>query len=378
MKKAFLILLILFLVTRKTRAQFVLRIIVDDVATKKDGDIYVSGSFNNWNVRDEKYKLKPYGTKRRAIILKDLPPGNYDFKFTRGSNTTWETTAKGEDVPNHNVTLAADTAVNFSVAGWKDDYPEKPKPNTATAQVKLLNSAFVMPQLNRTRRIWTYIPKSYATTKKKFPVIYMHDGQNLFNEQTAAFGEWGIDETLDSLAIKLGKEAIIIGIDNGGDKRMTEYNPYDHKDFGKGEGENYVDFIVKTLKPYIDKKFRTLPDSNHTFIAGSSMGGLISMYAIARYPNTFGGAGIFSPAFWVAPQLIPDIEKSDWGNSFKRFHFYAGGKESAKMIPDMDKVLSVIEQKGRYETNRVVNPVAGHNEAAWRHEFATFFDFIIK
>lgn len=375
--KHFLIALVCIAAFKISYGQYTIRLVVNEVGAKKQDDIYVTGNFNNWNPREEKYKLKPFGVSRRAIILKDMAPGKYEFKFTRGGFDKVETTAKGEDVPNHEITVKEDVKQDFDIAGWKDDYPDKPKPNTATAQVKILDTAFVIPQLNRTRRIWAYIPKSYGTGSKKYPVIYMQDGQNLFNEQTAPFGEWGIDETLDTLQRQTGKEAIIIGIDNGGDKRMTEYNPYEFKNYGKGEGSQYVDFLALTLKPYIDEKFRTLKDSSHTFVAGSSMGALISLYAVVEYPNVFGGAGIFSPAFWTAPAIYDEVEKSNFGRGMKRFYFYAG-KESDTMIPDMDKMIAIIEKKGNYETRRLINPLGKHNEATWRKEFADFYRFIIR
>ncbi|MCW3080822.1 alpha/beta hydrolase-fold protein [Segetibacter sp.] len=375
--KHFLAALLFIIVCHVSNGQYTVRLVVNEVGAKKLEDVYVAGNFNNWNPRDEKYKLKPFGLSRRAIILKDLPAGKYEFKFTRGGFDKVETTAKGEDVSNHEITVKEDVAQDFNIPGWKDDYPDKPKPNTATAQVKVIDTAFVIPQLNRKRRIWAYLPKSYATGTKKYPVIYMHDGQNLFNEQTAPFGEWGIDETLDTLIRRTGKEAIIIGVDNGGDKRMTEYNPYDFKN-GKGEGSQYTDFLALTLKPYIDKKFRTLKDSSHTFVAGSSMGGLISLYAVVKYPAVFGGAGIFSPAFWTAPSIFDEVAKADLGRAIKRFYFYAGGKEGEAMVPDMDKMIATVERKGNYETRRVMNPLGKHNEATWRKEFVDFYLFIIR
>ena len=363
---------------KKTRGQYTLRLIVNDVAAKKLDAVYVAGSFNNWNPRDEKYKLKPFGTTRRAIVFKDIKAGKYEFKFTRGGFDKVETTAKGEDIPNRIIDLSADTSQTFSIPGWKDDYPERIKPNTATAQVKIVDTAFLIPQLNRKRRIWAYLPKDYATGKKKYPVIYMQDGQNLFNEHTAFAGEWHVDETMDSIIEKGGKSAIIIGIDNGGEKRMTEYNPYDHKDFGKGEGNEYVDFLALTLKPFIDKKYRTLKDSSHTFIAGSSMGALISLYAMVKYPDVFGAAGIFSPAFWPDKKIYNDVAAAKWSTGFRRFYFYAGGQESEKMVPDMNRMIAVIEKKGHYETQRVVSPIGKHSEAEWAKEFAHFYTFVIR
>ncbi|MDB5192491.1 MAG: alpha-dextrin endo,6-alpha-glucosidase [Segetibacter sp.] len=339
-------------------------------------DIYVAGNFNNWNPKDEKYKLKPFGTSRRAIVLKDLPAGKYEFKFTRGGWNKVETTAKGVNMNNREVYMTSDVSQDVNIEGWSDDFPDKPKLNTATAQVRVVEEAFDMPQLNRKRRIWAYLPKGYTSSKKSYPVIYMHDGQNLFSEETAAFGEWGVDETLDTLMSRLGKEAIVIGIDNDPLKRINEYNPYDTKEFGKGEGDLYVDFMAQTLKPYIDGKFRTLKDAANTYTAGSSMGGLISLYAVLKYPKVFGGAGVFSPAFWTSPGIFEALEKADWKGSNLKFFFYAGGKESNQMVPDMDRVISIIEKKGNYKLRRVMAPLGQHNEKTWRQEFSEFYRFV--
>ena len=374
MKHVFAIFFFLFTI-QFSNAQFTLKLVVNSAATKPLDDVYVAGSFNNWNPHDPKYKLKPFGTSRRAIILNNVAAGKYEFKFTRGIDK-WETTAKGEDIPNHEVTVADDVTKDYMVAGWKDDFPDKPKHNTASKQVKIVDTAFTIPQLNRTRKIWIYLPKGYETFTKKYPVLYMHDGQNLFNEQTAPFGEWGVDEALDSLS-KKGIDVILVGIDHGGDKRMTEYDPYDNEKYGKGEGKKYVDFLALTLKPFIDRKYRTIPDSMHTFIAGSSMGGLISMYALIKYPGVFGGGGIFSPAFYLAPDIFTEVANANLGKAVRKFYFYAGGKESNVMVPDMDKMLRIVEAKGNYKTRRVMDPTAKHNEAAWRSEFADFIQFLL-
>jgi predicted alpha/beta superfamily hydrolase len=378
MKKLF-ILVFLFACTFVLQAQYSLRLVVTSAATKKLDDIYIAGSFNNWNPGDSKYKLKPFGATRKAIVLKDLPAGKYEFKFTRGNWKTVETTAKGEAIANRVFDLTEDASADITIDGWADDYPDKPKPNTATAQVKVIDTAFKIPQLNRTRRIWVYLPRSYNTTKgKTYPVLYMHDGQNLFNEQTAPFGEWGVDEALDSLQQQTGKECIVVGIDNSNEKRMNEYNPFNNEKFGKGEGDLYVDFLVKTLKPYIDKNFRTQKDAARTFIAGSSMGGLISLYALVKYPDVFGTAGIFSPAFWIVPELYPAVEKAQW-KTFPRFYFYAGKKESNTMVSDMERMANIIEKKSdRFDVRRIVYPLGEHNEKTWRKEFPDFYKWLMR
>jgi len=377
MKKVVLLLLAIVLVI-VTHAQYTLRLIVDKVATRALEDIYVTGSFNNWNPRDAQFKLKPYGTSRRAIVVKDLKPGKYQYKFTRGSWQSVETTAKGTDIENREEDLSEDVSTNITIEGWKDDFPDKPKPNTASPQVKLLDTAFFIPQLNRTRRVWIYLPRGYANTRKLYPVLYMQDGQNLFNEQTAAFGEWGVDETLDSMQAKMGQECIVVGVDNGGATRINEYNPYDHPKHGKGEGKAYAAFLVETLKPFIDKQYRTITGPKNTFVAGSSMGALISMYAILRYPSVFGGAGILSPSFWMAPDIYQDAAAANLPALTHKFYFYAGGKESEATVPDMDKMIRIIESKGAYHIQRLVSPLGKHDEATWRKAFANFYQFIMQ
>lgn len=380
--KKFILLNLLLIVAGSCFSQYTLKLVVTtvpkptkNIAQRAAEPIFVAGNFNSWNPKDENFKLKPLGS-RVAVVLKDIPAGIYAFKFTRGEWSKVETTADGRDIADRIVEVKGDMTEEIVIEGWKDDYPDKPKPYTATPQVKILDSTFHIPQLNRNRRVWIYLPKGYATSKNDYPVLYMHDGQNLFNEQTAPFGEWGVDEAMDSLQKETGKHMIVVGIDNGGDKRLSEYNPYDFEK-NKGEGDQYVDFLVQTLKPYIDQKFRTKNDAANTFTAGSSMGGLISLYAVVKYPNVFGGAGVFSPAFWTAPQLYADVEKVDWGNNKPKFYFYAGGKESTTMVPDMKRMIALVEKKKTVNTTTFVNPLGLHNEPTWRKQFPAFYKWLV-
>lgn len=358
------------------QAQFSVRLVVNDVATRKQDEIYVAGNFNNWNPKDENYKLKPFGGGRRGVVLKDLAAGTYAFKFTRGSFDKVECAADGRDISDRVLEVNGDVSQDFSIAGWKDDYPQRPKQYTASPQVRILDTAFVIPQLSRSRRVWIYLPKGYATSGRLYPVLYMQDGQNLFNEQTAFMGEWGVDECLDSMQQQTGKECIVVGIDNGGARRMTEYNPYDNAQNGPGEGKQYAAFLATTLKPFIDGKYRTKKGPENTFIAGSSMGALISLYTIMQYPNVFGGAGIFSPSLWIAPQVFTDAEKFTT-TGFPKFYFYAGGKEPPPMVADLDKLLAVLQKKDRYNLRRSVYPLGEHNEKAWRQEFTAFYRWVM-
>ena len=288
----------LLLVVFSANAQYTVRLVVTDVATRKYDDIYVAGNFNNWNPEGRKLQNESLsGGNRKSIVIKDIVAGTYAFKFTRGGFDKVECKADGRDIDDRVMEVNADVSFDYSIAGWKDDYPETPKRYTASPQVRIIDTAFHYSATQPyQKRIWIYLPKGYATSSKLYPVLYMNDGQKfiLFNEKTAAFGEWGVDECLDTLQKKLDKECIVVGIDHGGDKRLTEYNPYDHPEYGKGEGKQYADFLANTLKPFIDTHYRTKKGPENTCIAGSSMGGLISLYTVIQYPNSFGTAGILS------------------------------------------------------------------------------------
>src|SRR5690606_19220055 len=200
-----------------------------------------------------------------------------------------------------------------------------------------------VPQLQTTRRIWIYLPADYLTSNRKYPVVYMHDGQNLFDELTSFSGEWKVDETLDQLFGNGEQQAIIVGIDNGGSERLNEYSPWKNAIHGGGKGALYSDFLANTLKPYIDKTYRTRPQASHTALMGSSMGGLITFYTGMQYPQKFGRLGIFSPSFWFAKD---DVKSFIVHNSHEikrsRFDFLAGRKESVHMAADVEEIVPVL------------------------------------
>jgi predicted alpha/beta superfamily hydrolase len=295
--------LILSMIILTAQAQYNVKINITGLPAAPATDaVYLTGNFNNWNPQDESFRLQKNEKGDFFIEIKEVDSATYEFKFTRDKG---ETNSKGDDLPNRKATIGSDTTFQFSIAGWKDGFTQKQKPSTASAQVTIIDTAFAITQLNRTRRIWVYLPKGYKTSRKKYPVLYMHDGQNLFDKATSFAGEWGIDEAMDSIK----NACIVVGIDNGGVKRMNEYNPNNTKQFGKGEGKAYLAFIVNNLKPFIDKKYRTLADKQHTYMAGSSMGGLISFYAGLYYPQVFGALGVFSPSFWIAPQIKTQVKQ---------------------------------------------------------------------
>lgn len=133
------LIILLLLPALQTTAQYSVRFVVTASATRFNEDIYLSGNFNNWNPKDENYKLKPFGGSRKSIVLKDVAAGTYAFKFTRGSTASFESTADGRDIADRVVEVTGDVSNEFTIAGWKDDYPERPKRYTASTQVPLIN-----------------------------------------------------------------------------------------------------------------------------------------------------------------------------------------------------------------------------------------------
>lgn len=341
---------------------------------KASDPVYLAGSFNNWNPGEERYRLKSSGNSLSLTL--SLPKGLNEYKLTRGNWEKGESGNEGAPVANRLLQVDSDTTLYLAVVHWADHFPPKPKRSTANRHVRVIDTAFFIPQLGRHRRVWIYLPESYSSSKKKYPVLYMHDGQNVFDDSTSGYGEWGVDEAMDTLGTKY-REAIVVAVDHGGEKRLNEYAPYDMQRFGKGEGGQYIDFLVKNLKPFIDKHYRTRKCRKHTFIAGSSMGGLISFYAMVKYPKVFGGAGVFSPAFWVNPQLkdiVPKTAKKVKG----KIYFYGGMLEGETMIPDMLAVFQRMLKVSKAKMETVVRAEGRHNEATWRKEFPHFYQWLMR
>ena len=351
--------------------------------------IYVAGGFNDWNPAAEPYRLTAEGAQY-AITLPDSVRGLVEFKFTLGSWETVEVTATGGDVPNRTFTVPPAGAATYTgaVAAWRTG-PAAPRPHSATASVSVLDAALRMPQLGRTRRVWLYLPPDYATSSRTYPVLYLHDGQNVFDAATSFAGEWGVDETLDSLHAAGDPGVIVVAVDNGGAHWMDEYQPWRSTDtrYGGGEGARYVDFIVQTLKPYVDAHYRTRPDRMNTGIGGSSLGGIISFYAALQYPDVFGRALVFSAPLFFEPQLFTMARAYRRRASPTRFYFDTGLDEGASelglphraMVHSLEAMVDTLAAAGvdTAADVRALLPADGaHAEWFWRREFPAAYRWL--
>ena len=246
--------------------------------------------------------------------------------------------------------------------------------STASAQVTTFN--IEAPQIHVDKKIWVYLPKDYSQTNSYYSVIYMHDAQNLFDAETSYIGEWNVDEYLDSIS---DNNAIIIGIEHGNEKRMDELTPFPNEKYGGGEGDDYLSFIINTLKPKIDTTYRTLKDAKHTSIFGSSLGGLLSFYAIAKYPETFGNAGVFSPSFWFSNRIFDFVLETKIQPD-SRFYFLVGSEESEDMVPDQTKMKELLLKKGvpKDHIKNIIIQGGRHNEELWRNNFPEAYQWLIR
>ncbi|MFY8003269.1 MAG: alpha/beta hydrolase-fold protein, partial [Chitinophagaceae bacterium] len=227
----FLVIAFLF-VTMPIWAQVTFRITGLPSNTPSGAKIYLAGTVNNWNPASNDFELKP---DVNGIYQLTIPnnSGTIQYKFTRGDWASVEANASGQDVPNRSLTISnPPQTVNVTIQSWKDLFA-----STAAANVQILDNAFAMPQLSRTRKIWLYLPPDYASSTKRYPVIYMHDAQNVFDVRTSFSGEWGVDEALNQLFNNGNYGAIVVGIDNGGSSRLNEYSPWVNTSYGGGEGD---------------------------------------------------------------------------------------------------------------------------------------------
>ena len=231
------------------------------------------------------------------------------------------------------------------------------------------------------RRLYVYLPKDYGKTGRRYPVLYMFDGHCVFYDSHATYGKsWGMKEYLE----KAKTPVILVAVECNpeGFNRLSEYCPwtFTRREVGtiEGKGKVTMDWFTKTLKPEIDRTFRTLPDREHTLIAGSSMGGLMALYAATEYNGVFSRAAALSPSLWVDkkklsemieahPLADPTIVYMDYGSGEAEGH-----RAILEVLFDTAKKLT---RQGAHVAARVV-PGAMHNEAYWEKRIPVFFEYL--
>jgi predicted alpha/beta superfamily hydrolase len=263
---------------------------------------------------------------------------------------------------------------------WRD----YPLAGTGQAgEIRLLAAQGVRSeQLRSSRDILVALPPGYGLAALRYPVIYLHDGQNLFDPATSFVGDWGLVETLNALGAE-GVKPIVVGIPNRGRRRRFEYSPFRDLLHGGGSGDRYLGFIVETVKPLVDAAFRTRPERAHTVIGGSSLGGLISLYALYRHAGIFGAASVQSPALWFARRAIfrfLERQRSQPVAAETRIHLDVGTEEGAETLADVRRLREFLLNAG-YVPGRNLSYLeeagAGHHEAAWGRRLRAALPFLL-
>jgi predicted alpha/beta superfamily hydrolase len=343
--------------------------------------VYIAGSFQGWMPSDPNFQLTNNGDGTRQITI-NPPVGTIEYKFTRGGGwNTVEGNANGGYLDNRSFNYTGgQQSIELTILSWEDLGGGGGGNGTAADNVFILNNSLYMPELDRNRRVWIYLPPDYTTSSKYYPVLYMHDGQNLFDVSTSFSGEWEVDETLNSLFNQGDYGCIVVGIDNGGASRADEYAPWVNDTYNEGgEGDEYMDFLVTTLKPQVDASYRTLSGREYTGIMGSSLGALISQYGIMEYQESISKAGIFSPAFWFNdPEIFNHSANTPKTESMK-IYLLAGMLEgTGSVVADANQMETVLQNNGfgPNELKKVIHADGQHSEWYWAREFGAAYEWL--
>lgn len=296
------------------------------------------------------------------------------------------------DIQNRTVIMTNGKNVfNDEVGLFKQEDEVLNNEPTVVGQLNLESVASdgLLPDQSRTIRVW--LPQGYDAndTSKRYPVLYMHDGQNVFDNSTSFAGEWKVDETITDEMSKGYGGCIVVGIDSVDETRMSELSP----PFTKGDltGENYAKYIVEKVKPYVDGKYNTKPEREFTGIGGSSMGGAMSFYMGMKYSDIFGYEVCFSPAlvYWEDKDLEAYMKSMKFKGNKKlpKIFVYAGGigigngmgNDEASLTRYVDFVKDKLIANGYPKDNikTLVDENAGHSEDAWSKYFKPAFEWLV-
>ena len=236
--------------------------------------------------------------------------------------------------------------------------------------------------LRNQRDIVVYVPPDYdQQPERRYPVLYLHDGQNLFDAATAFNGQdWHVSQTAD-YAISGGLIAplIIVGIANTGKSRLREYTPTSVPRLGGGRADRYAKFLIEEVKPFVDRDYRTRLESSQTGIGGSSLGGLVSIYLGLKFSNVFGKIAALSPSVWWNQRVILRFAQAAPVDPRPRIWLDIGTREGPRIVDDVEKFRDVLLTKG-WQCDRDLHyervEGAEHNEAAWAARVGPFLQFL--
>lgn len=315
------------------------------------------------------------------VLRRDYPLGTLlAYKVTRGTRETEEGDAWGQRRPDRKVVLDRAMTHRIEVQRWMDG-PRSERPSTLSGHIERV--PVHSPELDADIELLVYLPPSYERGDKHYPVLYLHDGQNVFDAATSYCGEeWGCDEAAETLACER-LECIMVGIPVRGEQRNRDYTPFKAEVNGYApDADAYLAFLTDTVKPRIDTQFRTRPEVAQTALAGSSFGGLISLYGGLSRPDVFGTIGAFSPSLWVGDgallrwtdgQTAPDSQVYlDMGTHEGEF-----AQDAAVTVHQTQLYAASLADRMR-EVKLEIGAGHWHDEPAWAARFPGFLRWFLE
>ena len=329
--------------------------------TLESEQLYLTGDIPglcNWEVKCLKLEKIFERTFRKVINLKESA-SRIDFKITKGSWNSQASSSSGRIYPNRKLELKEeDTQMVLNVANWSDR-----KPHGVTGKL-ITYKNFKTTPLKESKTVWVWLPPSYdSSPNKSYPVLYMHDGQNVFDPATSGFGnEWSVDEVMTELIKKRKiREAIVVASSSGSD-RNGEYT-YDRK------GHQYAEFLTTNLKPFIDKNYCSLKDRDNTYIMGSSMGALISFTIMWKHSSVFSKAAAVSlPPFAHDDTVLKWLKRTSLPSHPTKLYLDHGtAGQDKRYLEHVHRFIEVLKRKGYSKKNMdyQIVPYADHTEVDW-------------
>ncbi|WP_428940737.1 alpha/beta hydrolase-fold protein [Fontivita pretiosa] len=349
--------------------------------TPEDQPLWISGNapeMGGWDGAGVALTRGQDGKYRGTIEV--LSGIEYSYKVTRGSWSTVERGPQGQEIPNRTLMVEQDATIPITIATWVDGGKSIPGLHTLSGTIRE-HRKFRSELLNNERTIMVYLPPGYDQSPDiRYPVLYMHDGQNLFDAATSFAGiEWKVDEAAQEL-IGEGRiePLIIVGIYNS-EQRTAEFTPPQPHSTAGGESERgllYARFVIEEVKPFIDKTYRTRPDRKNTALAGSSMGGMITLYIAKTFPGVFGQVAVLTPHLRVGQRdIVQELSAGDtqWIKGMRLWIDMGdrgeGNYPGTDPMGDARALVQVLQGAGLrtgidYQYTEI--PGGEHNESAWQ------------
>jgi len=331
--------------------------------------VYVAGDFQGWNPGANALVKQPSGVWQVTLTFVGTGPASIQCKFTRGAWTNVEKGYDGEEIANRSLTVADGGTYLLKVQSWADL-------GTITGDVR----SFTYAPFLGGRKCWVYLPPGYDASTDRYPVLYMHDGQNLFDVRTSFAGEWHVDETCDqSIAAAQVPPMIVVGIENG-PNRIAEYTPWPDANYaGSGAGDAYLIAVRDVLVPYVEATYRTRTGAASRWMCGSSLGGLISAYAGYAYDATWSRIAPMSPSYWWDNQHMASFAQAHGKPKLLRFYQDIGTSEGASAVTDLRSMRDVALAQGFVlgsDLQHVEQAGGTHSEYYWAQRFPGMLQFL--